>query len=169
MGSIWDRALVGLFAVAIVGGLLLAMSIAFGWTLGGNPGPGDRVATAQPTPSGPNPDRTIAPPLASADVWTRTANRIGNTPRGGNTVGERYAFDCPPGGMLFPVFGTRLYTSDSSVCSAAVHWGLITVELGGLVVIEIRPGHEAYRGTRRHGVMSRDSGRRPRSFRFVES
>jgi len=169
-GSVWDRVLVGLFAIAIAGGLVIAITNAFGATLGGGAVAGGAVATAEPSPSGPNPEPSIALPPTPSYVWTRTADRIGNTPHGGGNVGSRYAIDCPPGGMLFPVWGTRVYTSDSSVCSAAVHWGLITVQRGGLVVIEILPGRDSYRGTRRHGVTSRDWPQPwSRSFRFFES
>ena len=84
-------------------------------------------------------------------------------------IGKQFSYDCPPGGLLYRVWGTGSYTSDSSICTAAVHRGLITVEGGGPVVIEIRPGQDSYRGTRRHGVTSRAWLQPwPRSFVFVE-
>jgi hypothetical protein len=58
----------------------------------------------------------------------------------------------PGAGSLNPVWGTGVYIDDSSVCTAAVHAGLITVDEGGSVTIRIRPGLDAYGGWTRHGV-----------------
>jgi hypothetical protein len=69
--------------------------------------------------------------------------------------GERIAFVCPPDGEPDTVWGTDVYTTDSSVCTAAVHAGLITFDEGGDVVIEIRPGEDEYESSERNGVRSR--------------
>ena len=52
-------------------------------------------------------------------------------------------------------WGEDVYTDDSSVCTAAVHAGVITVVEGGTVTIEIRPGVDSYEGTTRNGIMTR--------------
>jgi hypothetical protein len=83
-------------------------------------------------------------------------------------VGERYLFQCPPDGGVRPVWGTDIYTSDSSVCTAAVHSGLISFALGGNVVIENRPGLESYVGSYRNGVTSSSYPSWVRSFVFVD-
>lgn len=80
--------------------------------------------------------------------------------------GERIAYDCPAGGTIGIVWGTDTYTDDSSVCSAAVHAGLITVEEGGRVVIEIAPGEESYTGSEANGVTTNDYGSWGGSFTF---
>ncbi len=80
--------------------------------------------------------------------------------------GMRLAFNCPAGGSPGSVWGTDLFTDDSSVCSAGVHVGLITLAGGGVVVIEIRPGAPAYYGTFRNGITSRDYGNWTGSFMF---
>jgi hypothetical protein len=55
-------------------------------------------------------------------------------------IGERFTFVCPPNGTLsLRVWGTDVYTYDSSICSAAVHAGVITVAGGGT------PGEQAQR------------------------
>ena len=60
--------------------------------------------------------------------------------------GERYAFRCPPGKpMPGRVAGSGPYTDDSSICTAAVHAGVIHAKDGGEVTIEIRPGQAATR------------------------
>jgi hypothetical protein len=56
------------------------------------------------------------------------------------------------------LWGTDLYTDDSSVCVAGVHAGRITLQGGGAVVIEIRPGATAYAGSTRNGVDSAGYG-----------
>jgi hypothetical protein len=69
--------------------------------------------------------------------------------------GIRFDYDCPAGSPG-SIWGTDLYTDDSSVCTAAVHVGLITADTGGRVTIEIRPGASAYTGSLRFGVESRE-------------
>ena len=66
------------------------------------------------------------------------------------------------------MWGTDVYTDDSSVCSAAVHAGLITVEDGGKVVIEIAPAEEEYKGSDANGVESSDYGPWGGSFTFPD-
>lgn len=68
--------------------------------------------------------------------------------------GQRFSYDCPANGTTAGLWGTDTYTDDSSVCTAAVHAGLITVEQGGPVTIEILPGQKSYRGSDRNGVTS---------------
>jgi hypothetical protein len=42
------------------------------------------------------------------------------------------------------------------VCTAAAHVGVITVEDGGDVTIEIRPGEDSYDGSERNGITTLD-------------
>jgi hypothetical protein len=105
------------------------------------------------------------PPPSNAPVggtgWTATALAF----RG--RTGERFSFDCPAGGPAGGVWGTDTYADDSSVCSAAVHAGLISISLGGSVVIELRAGEESYRGATRNGLTSEAWDRSGGSFVFV--
>ena len=61
--------------------------------------------------------------------------------------GQRYLYSCPAKGEPRRRLRHGTYTDDSSVCSAAVHAGLITVATGGDVTIEIRPGAASYTGS----------------------
>jgi len=79
-------------------------------------------------------------------------------------IGERFKYTCPTGGTARTVWGTGVYTDDSSVCTAAVHAGRITLAAGGTVTIEIRRGRSSYRGTTRHGITTRPYGAWPGSF-----
>jgi hypothetical protein len=64
------------------------------------------------------------------------------------------------------VWGTNVYTSDSSVCRAAVHAGIIG-RRGGTVSVVAAPGRETYEGTNRNGVASSDWGSYESSFTFA--
>jgi LCCL domain len=63
-----------------------------------------------------------------------------------------------------PVWGTDVYSDDSSICRAARHAGVIGPE-GGAVAVTPAPGRASYRGTPRNGVLTMDWGpHHPRSF-----
>ncbi len=70
--------------------------------------------------------------------------------------GRRETLRCPAGGPLEMAWGTDIYTDDSSICTAAVHAGLISVQEGGVVTIEIRPDAGQYGGTDRNGTWTGD-------------
>jgi hypothetical protein len=72
--------------------------------------------------------------------------------------GARYVFTCPSYGTASSVWGTDVYTDDSSVCTAAVHSGRITLAGGGTVTVEIRPGESSYTGSARNGITSSSYG-----------
>lgn len=75
---------------------------------------------------------------------------------------------CPPLGdeSFRLIWGTDIYTDDSSICTAAVHAGAITPN-GGAVTIEMLPGQASYTGSNRNGVNSANWGNYPSSFRFT--
>ena len=96
--------------------------------------------------------RPVARASADASGWNTNAVAF----RGRN--GERFTYDCPDHGIGGGIYGTDIYTDDSSVCTAAVHVGLITLAGGGTVTIEIRPGEAAYTGTVRNRISSNGWG-----------
>ncbi|HJU87345.1 MAG TPA: LCCL domain-containing protein, partial [Gemmatimonadota bacterium] len=100
-----------------------------------------------------------AGPAVPADWNTRAESHRGE-------VGTRYGYTCPPNGTAGPVWGTDVYTDDSSVCTAAVHAGLITLAGGGTVTIEMRGGEASYRGEPRNGITSWNYGAWESSFVF---
>ena len=127
------------------------------------------TATATAT-AAPSASATAAPPTATpsglaaepcgSDWFTSAAVCYGQ-------IGDRFLFQCPPGGRALPVYGTDTYTDDSMVCVAAVHAGLIGFDAGGAVTIELTPGLEAYVGSSRNGVESSSWTSWPTSFVFV--
>jgi hypothetical protein len=101
-------------------------------------------------------------PLTAANVvWTTDATAYEDQ------LEQRIRFDCPGGGTADSVWGTDTYTTDSSVCTAAVHAGKISFEDGGKVVIVIRPGETLYAGTERHGVTSSSWNSHKASFELI--
>jgi hypothetical protein len=76
-------------------------------------------------------------------------------------------FSCPAGGEPSTVWGTDLYSDDSSVCTAGVHAGVIDLERGGSVMIRIEAGANRYAGTERNGIRSLDWEVWPGSFVVV--
>ena len=112
--------------------------------------------TAPPVTPGPTESATAATSVpsasatadASVDPWQASAveHRTHN--------GLEFEYDCPPGGEPDTIWGTDTYTDDSSVCTAGVHVGVITLEEGGTVTIEIRPGEDEYVSSERNGIES---------------
>jgi hypothetical protein len=100
-------------------------------------------------------------PNGAADLWGVTAVAH----RGQN--GAAFELTCPPGSAR-AVWGTGVYTDDSSVCSAAVHAGRISANTGGRVVFVIQPGLAGYQGTTSNGVASRNYGPFVGSFTFQD-
>jgi hypothetical protein len=117
-----------------------------------------------------NPSSTSNQITGEGDAWSMTAQLL----RGRN--GERFTLACPANGSIgfdpltgnAEVWGSDLYTDDSTICVAAVHAGLITLANGGRVTIEIRPGASSYPGTARNGVKTRNFGAWNGSFVFVQ-
>ncbi|MGH9967742.1 MAG: LCCL domain-containing protein [Pyrinomonadaceae bacterium] len=134
-------------------------------TSGVSPGGGadsTEKAEASASPAESNSVNSNQSPIAEGTrtAWESTAQGVtGN-------AGTTFTLVCPAGGSLRSVWGSDIYTADSSICTAAVHAGLITVEDGGTVTIELRPGREVYGSSQRNGVTTGAYGRFGRSFIF---
>lgn len=100
-------------------------------------------------------------PPATPIAWNANANAYRAQ------VGATLAFSCPPGGSPSSVWGTDMYTSDSSICGAAAHSGRIQAAQGGVVQIQIAAGQASYQGTIRAGIGSLNYGAYPGSFTIV--
>jgi hypothetical protein len=118
-------------------------------------------AAAEPSPSidGSN------PPLKNDEtdeitpiMWTTSG--IGFK----SEAGQVYEFQCPENGVAGTIWGSDVYTQDSSICTAAVHAGVISLDSGGVVTVEFRPGRSTYGSTERNGVTSNTFGEYPHSF-----
>jgi hypothetical protein len=176
LSSFAERALIGLFAIALGAGVIMGLGNLFGAEADSTALPGETptpVATATespsltplPEPSGfPTPRAEITPePTPPLNAWLATAEEHRSQ------IGERFTYECPPEGSALVIWGATVYTDDSSVCTAAVHMGLISVASGGTVTIEMRPGRGAYSSIRQNGITSQRYPRPwPASFVFVE-
>jgi LCCL domain len=113
-------------------------------------------------------DRILPTPAPTTDEdppagWAWHVSPVDH--RGAN--GQVFEFVCPPDGHLGDVWGTDVYTDDSSICTAAVQAGLIQRVAGGRVSVRIEPGRDKYEGSTRNGVTSDDYGSWKGSFSFV--
>jgi hypothetical protein len=75
-------------------------------------------------------------------TWQTRQNELG----GGATV------RCPAGGTPSVVCGSGSYTTDSSVCTAAVHAGRISFAAGGVVTTRLAGTASGYVGSTNNGV-----------------
>lgn len=77
-----------------------------------------------------------------------------------------YVVRCPSGCTADSgsAWGTDIYTSDSSVCVAAIHSGALTASEGGLLLVTMSEGLESYTGSTANGVETRDYGTWNESF-----
>jgi LCCL domain len=103
-----------------------------------------------------------APPTAAGTPTTWQANATSLN----GADGETMTLACAAGGEAHNVWGSDIYTSDSSICTAAVHSGLITFQQGGTVTIELRAGRSIYGASERNGVTTSTYGSWPHSFVF---
>ena len=107
-------------------------------------------------PDRPRPGGSAASPIQASA--TTTAGRL---------KGKTAYFSCPPEVGQASVWGTDVYTDDSSVCSAAVHAGALKAAKGGVVAVEPLEGRRSYAGSARNGVTSAGWGTWARSFKVT--
>ena len=79
---------------------------------------------------------------------------------------ESYTCTCKAGFVVGGVWGTHIYTTDSSICAAAQHAGAITAD-GGVVKAVAAPGQADYPASTQNGVTSQHWGAFDQSFMFV--
>ena len=164
-----------LFGIVAVAGILML----FFSNRGDNANANNRNGiNASQSPKPPTPKPTTTPASATPSPTIDASNPPTNdtsdeiTPIAWNTAavtfktdaGRTYKFQCPENGTAAAIWGSDIYTADSSICTAAVHAGIITLESGGVVTIEFRPGRATYGSTVRNGITSNNYGEYPHSF-----
>ncbi|CAK8681740.1 unnamed protein product [Clavelina lepadiformis] len=82
---------------------------------------------------------------------------------------KRFQFSCLPScaETTKAIWGNVLYTTDSSICKAAIHDGRLLNGDGGIVTVYIQPGQHSYDGTERNSVKSLPHGPSSLSFSFT--
>ena len=112
-----------------------------------------------------NTPQPSTPPTRNAGTlitWGTQAKELGGK------EGQQFTLTCPANGEYSGrLWGTDYYTDDSSICTAAVHSGLITKASGGTVRIELRAGASSYQGTTRNGLSSSNYGSWGGTFIFI--
>ena len=83
-------------------------------------------------------------------------------------TGSKFTIECPRGCSAPPVnvYGSDIYSDDSSVCQAAIHYGVIG-DQGGEVTIQIENGKQKYLGSSQNGVESLSKQSFIRSFSLI--
>ncbi|KAM6462262.1 cochlin [Liasis olivaceus] len=78
---------------------------------------------------------------------------------------DRAVVICPANCHIwqFYVYGNTEYASDSSICGAAIHRGVITSS-GGTVSVQMLPGHETYSAKYANGIQSQVLSKSTSSF-----
>jgi len=74
-----------------------------------------------------------------------------------NKIGEQIVFEAT-GSTQGTVWGTDLYTLDSTLAAAAVHAGALAAGTTGKIKVTLLPGKPSYKGSSRNGVTSSDWG-----------
>ena len=64
------------------------------------------------------------------------------------------------------IYGTGIYTADSTLAMAAVHAGMVKTGETTILRVTILPGQPSYKGSEAHGVASRDWQEFSLSYRF---
>jgi hypothetical protein len=172
-------------AISAGSGVLVALITVFG-TIAAT----DREIVPQGTTAGPTVERTVTvAPTATETVTIDPSGEPLPTDQptayetaldtNWNTTADEYfretgkvvVFDCPSAGIPQDIWGGPYYSYDSSVCTAAVHNGRITLKKGGRVTIQIREGLKEYKASRSNGITSQEwpeSGTRQEcSFEFL--
>jgi uncharacterized coiled-coil protein SlyX len=108
------------------------------------------------------PGNSVLPPPDSRLIqWNRNATAEQSW------LGQTFDFRCPPNGSLEVITGTDVYTAGSSICTSAVHAGLIQATAGGEVTIKILSDTKGFEGSMRNGVQSRRFVGERKAFEFA--
>jgi len=85
-------------------------------------------------------------------------------------MGKKYTFYCQSASedlVHAPVWGTKVYTVNSGICSTAVHSGMIDAEEGGKVTLKLAKGKQFYTGSKKNNVTTKDHTGTDVSYTFV--
>ena len=124
------------------------------------------ASTANPPVAGPSPATTATGPSSETGEsdeivpigWETSGSSFKGEP------GRTFKFECPKGGTEYGVYGSDVYADFSSICTAAVHAGIIDLADGGVVTVEYRAGRAIYGSTERNGIKSSTASENSRSF-----
>lgn len=84
-------------------------------------------------------------------------------------TGDTFEVVCPVGCAEGRVWGTEIYSDDSSICRAAIHAGALDADGGGTVLVTLHEGQASYPASLANGVQSEVWGPWQRSFLVTSS
>lgn len=119
------------------------------------------VPTPQPAPA-PQPVPVQTPQPAPVPVPQATAT-LALCPSNALSLTDNIQCACPAGAATGSLWGTGIYTADSSICAAALHGGAISTN-GGNINVFLSGRLEAFAGSSQNGVTSSEWGAYDRSF-----
>jgi hypothetical protein len=122
-------------------------------------------STPAPTPAAAG-AAGVATVLAPAKPINWKDNAQAHSDR--SMIGKTFTFSCAPEANPYAnVWGTDLYTFDSSICLSAMHAGRITKDKGGIVSIQMMGPQPSFAGSNRNGWPSTSFGPYANSYVFV--
>lgn len=145
------------FRAAQVPGLRYAVRACIGGTAGATTG----AAPVAPAPAAQIPP-TGFPPVPASATCPASLQLLASYP------GVVLGCNCPPAGAPGTVWGSGPYTSDSSLCTAARHAGVVGTG-GGIVWATTSAGLSNYNGSSRFGITSRNYGSYGSSTTFLNA
>jgi hypothetical protein len=135
---------------------------------GAAPAPVAETATARAA-AAPAAEAAVAAPTVAVAEPTGPVIEAGCSYDAGqlkDNDGTAFRVSCPANCDKGSIYGTGIYTADTSICRAGIHAGAIPVE-GGTLTVVLQPGRLAYRGSEQNGITSSDYGKYSRSFAVV--
>uniref|UniRef100_A0A1I8JEL7 VWFA domain-containing protein n=1 Tax=Macrostomum lignano TaxID=282301 RepID=A0A1I8JEL7_9PLAT len=107
-----------------------------------------------------------------ANEFSSRCKRVRSTPSSLSSykskVGQCFEFRVT-GRLRGNVWGSGIYTADSSLSKAAVHAGIVRNGQTKYIRVRVLRGRSSYRSTRRNGVKTRRYGRYRLSYKFIGS
>lgn len=100
--------------------------------------------------------------------WTDSVENIEGVDFSSLKPGDTIDVFLPADGYESSIWGTEIYTHDSSIGTAAVHMGVIKLDKGGNVTIEIVAGQAEYLSSEQNGITSSSWGEYDLSFSIVD-
>ncbi len=88
----------------------------------------------------------------------------GNLTQYGGQIGKSFFFQVT-GAAAGSLWGTDVYTTDSTLAAAAVHCGILKPGQSGVVKVTITASPPAFTGSTRHGLTSSNYGQYPAAYK----
>ncbi|ANV87598.1 LCCL domain-containing protein [Picosynechococcus sp. PCC 7117] len=116
--------------------------------------PAPTVAHHQPTTQISHHQPSTQTAKVRAIDWETTPGMLGLR----SQIGQTLSVICPAGQPTEKIWGTDIYSDGSSICTAAVHAGLVEPTTGGNVTVKVLGSQTDFVGTERNGITTSSYG-----------